>query len=102
MYVRLSELPHAHDTTSPESQREECLRKARELGLTVVEEFKDIDVPARKNTRRPGFEAAVKGLLEGRFSTLLVAKLDRLSRRGMGQVGCFWMILRRLAGAEVA
>jgi site-specific DNA recombinase len=40
-----------------------------------------------RDVRRPGFERAVEALLNQEIEALVVPKLDRLSRRGMGQVG---------------
>ncbi len=50
---------------------------------------------------RPGFEKAIRALLDGRIKTLYVAKLDRLTRKGMGHVGLILDELERAGGRIV-
>ena len=77
-YVRLSMLPHARDSFSPDRQRDMCRERTSRDGVNLIAEFSDLDIPARKNARRPGFEAAVKALTERRIET---PSDHRLSRR---------------------
>jgi site-specific DNA recombinase len=100
-YVRLSALPHARDSFSPDRQCDMCREQASRDGVSLVEEYSDLDIPARRNVRRPGFEAAVKALIERRIETLFVAKLDRLTRQGMGEVGLLLDDLAQVGGRIV-
>ncbi len=100
-YVRLSRLPHARDSFSPDRQRDMCRERTSRDGVNLIAEFSDLDISARKNARRPGFEAAVKALTERRIETLYVAKLDRLTRQGMGEVGLLLDDLEQVGGRIV-
>lgn len=85
IYVRLS----IHDDSKDGLERQESeLRKwAEETHRTVRKVWRDPGVSAFKQVERPEFANATKALLAGEVSSLLVWKLDRLSRRGAGQVG---------------
>lgn len=60
-------------------QREACQRKAKEMGLAVVDEYVD---PGHSGltARRPDFERLLNDLAAGRMSHVIVHKLDRLGR----------------------
>jgi DNA invertase Pin-like site-specific DNA recombinase len=93
IYTRLSE---ANDeSTSTLRQERDARAHAAALGLEVVRVFTDDGISGYKDVHRPAFEEATAALAAGEFSTLLVWKLDRLSRRGMGAVG---NLLDRLEG----
>jgi site-specific DNA recombinase len=86
IYVRLS---HAHEgSTSLRRQEADCRRWCTERDLEVREVFVDDGRSAfLPEVRREGFEKALAALTSAVVSTLVVWKLDRLSRRGIGQVG---------------
>lgn len=93
-YDRKSAMPVAYDSFSPENQRRLNQEAAARSGEQIPAEFYFSDfVTARKDVYRPGFEKAIRTLLDGRIKTLYVTKVDRLTRRGMAQVG---MILDEL------
>jgi hypothetical protein len=102
-YDRLSSLSPTHDSFSPENQRRLNHDAAVRNGEHIVPEFEfsDLDISGRKNVYRPGFEKAIRTLLDGRIKTLYVAKLDRLTRRGMGHVGLILDELERVGGRIV-
>ncbi|MFB4348627.1 recombinase family protein [Microbacterium sp. CR_7] len=85
LYVRLS----IHDDTKDGLKRQEAdLRRwAERNGHTVRTVWRDPGVSAYKAKERPEFKQAVRALTSGEVSLLAVWKLDRLSRRGAGQVG---------------
>jgi site-specific DNA recombinase len=101
--IRLSAMPPVHDPFSPDNQRRLCHQAAERNGEYVPPEyeFKELDVSARKDRLRRGLEAALRLLLTGKIKTLYVAKLDRLSRRGMGHVGLILDELEKVGGRIV-
>src|SRR6266545_4973635 len=97
--LRLSAMPPAYDPFS-HNQRRLCHQAAERNGEHIPQEFEfqELDVSARKDRPRPGLDAALHVLLTGKIKTLYVAKLDRLSRRGMGHVGLILDDLERAGG----
>lgn len=97
LYVRLS----IHDDTKDGLERQEAdLRRwADREGHTVRTVWRDPGVSAYKNRERPEFKQAVRALTERQVTLLAVWKLDRLSRRGAGQVG---VLLDDLEAAHAA
>ncbi|HKF00296.1 MAG TPA: recombinase family protein [Actinomycetes bacterium] len=95
-------MPPGYDPFSPDNQRRLCHQAASRNGerIPLEFEFTELDVSARKDRPRPGLDAALKVLLRGKIKTLYVAKLDRLSRRGMGHVGLILDELEK-AGARI-
>lgn len=86
IYVRLSKDREAQ--TSTERQEADAREYATRMGLEVVEVYADTDRSAYlAGVKRPGLDSALAALEAGTITTLVVWKLDRLSRRGMGQVG---------------
>ncbi len=102
-YDRQSEAPRAYDSFSPENQRRLNHEAAARDGEYIPTEFEfsDLDLSGRKDVHRPGFEKAISALLGGRIETLYVAKLDRLTRKGMGHVGLILDELERVGGRIV-
>lgn len=78
-YVRVSTSEQARHGLSLASQREAITRSARTRGWKVVEVFEDAGASGR-DLRRPAVKAALEALRSGRADTLVVARLDRLSR----------------------
>ena len=94
IYARLSLADEK--STSTERQKKDCRDHAKSLGLEVVAEFTDEGISGFKDVERPEFDRAIDGLVRGDFDTLIVWKLDRLTRRGMGHIGT---LLDRLDGS---
>ena len=67
-YDRLSSLSPTHDSFSPENQRRLNHDAAVRNGEHIASEFEfsDLDLSGRKNVYRPGFEKAIRTLLDGR------------------------------------
>ena len=93
IYTRLSLADE--NSTSTKRQEKDCRDHAKMLGLEVVEVFVDEGISGYRDVERPAFDEAVEALVRGEFDTLIVWKLDRLSRRGMGHIGT---LLDRLDG----
>ncbi len=84
--VRLSK--DKEDQTSTARQEHDCREYASRNGLEVAKLYADDGLSAfKRNVERPGYWDALEDLRSGEIETLLVWKVDRLSRRGMGQVG---------------
>jgi site-specific DNA recombinase len=101
--LRLSALPPAYDPFSPDNQHRLCHQAAERNGEHISPdfEFQELDVSGRKDRPRPGLDAALDALLTRKIKTLYVAKLDRLSRRGMGHVGLILDELEKVGGRIV-
>jgi site-specific DNA recombinase len=63
-----------------ERQAADCRELAGRLGLPAPEVITDNDLSAYSGKRRPGYDRLLAGLREGRWSTLLVWHVDRLTR----------------------
>jgi DNA invertase Pin-like site-specific DNA recombinase len=85
LYLRLS--LDREGKTAIERQEADCREWAKRNGLEVRTVHVDRGRSGFKNVARVGFDAAINALVTGVVGTLLVWKVDRLSRRGMGQVG---------------
>jgi hypothetical protein len=76
-YVRLSALPHARDSFSPDRQRDMCREQASRDGVSLVEEHSDLDIPARRNAAGLSrYERLRAKLIESRSAVL--SALDTL------------------------
>ena len=84
LYLRLSVDREGKDAL--ERQEADLREWASREGKTVRKVWKD-SVSGYKDVAREDFDRAVKAVTNGDVGTLAVWKLDRLSRRGAGQVG---------------
>ncbi|MCO1616778.1 recombinase family protein [Micromonospora sp. CPM1] len=85
LYLRLS--LDRDGKTAIERQEADCRAWCARNGLEVRTVHIDRGRSGYKSVDRAGFDAAVSALTTGTVGTLVVWKVDRLSRRGMGQVG---------------
>lgn len=85
LYLRLS--LDREGKTAIERQEADCRAWAERNGLEVRTVHIDRGRSGYKAVDRAGFDAAISALTTGTVGTLVVWKVDRLSRRGMGQVG---------------
>lgn len=88
LYLRLS-LDHP-GATAIERQEVECRRWCEAQGVAVRRVHVDRGISGyseREQAHRDGFTAALNAVATGETKILVVWKLDRLSRRGVGQVG---------------
>lgn len=86
LYLRLS--LDREGKTAIERQEADCREWATRHGLKVREVHIDRGRSGFKTSvQRKGFDAALVAVTSGVVGTLIVWKLDRLSRQGIGQVG---------------
>ncbi|MFJ8298488.1 recombinase family protein [Streptomyces sp. NPDC094447] len=85
LYLRLS--LYRDDTTAIERQEADCRSWAARNGLTVRKVHIDRGRSGYKHVSRKGFDAALTAVTAGVVGVLVVWKLDRLSRKGIGEVG---------------
>ncbi|MBI2763513.1 MAG: recombinase family protein [Chloroflexi bacterium] len=78
-YVRVSTDEQAASGAGLSAQRAAIHAEAARRGWTVVEVIEDAGYSG-KSMKRPGIAKALEVLKQGRADTLVVAKLDRLSR----------------------
>jgi len=78
-YIRVSTEEQADSRAGLEAQRAAILAEAERRGWHLVEVVEDAGYSG-KDLRRPGIAAALEALRSHRADTLVVAKLDRLSR----------------------
>ncbi len=81
IYTRISQNAGPGDVLGITRQREDCEALAKRKGWTVVEVFSDNDISAYSSKRRPGYEALLDAVREGRIQAVLTWDLDRLHRR---------------------
>ena len=79
IYTRISR-DENNDELGVTRQRDGCQALAQRLGWTVTATFTDNDTSAYKSKRRPGFEALLDGLKDGKFDAVIVWHVDRLYR----------------------
>jgi DNA invertase Pin-like site-specific DNA recombinase len=78
-YIRVSTDEQADSRAGLDAQRAAILAEATRRGWQLVEVIEDAGYSG-KSLRRPGIQAALEALRTRRADTLVVAKLDRLSR----------------------
>lgn len=78
-YVRVSTDEQRMSGAGLDAQRAAIASECRRRGWHLVEVFEDAGLSG-KDLKRPGVQAALETLSRGDASTLVVAKLDRLSR----------------------
>ena len=96
IYARLSN--ENEESTSTTRQRKECRDYAAAHGLTVIREFVDEGISGYSGKHRPAMEEMIDRLKAGEFDTIIIWKLDRLSRRGISQMGEFLNVLKECNG----
>jgi DNA invertase Pin-like site-specific DNA recombinase len=99
LYLRLS--LDREGKTAIERQEADCRAAAVRMGLEVRQVHIDRGRSGFRNVARAGFDAAVSALTTGTVGTLIVWKVDRLSRRGMGQIGTVLDDVERAGGRIV-
>lgn len=78
-YIRVSTEEQADSRAGLEAQRAAILAEAERRGWKLVDVIEDAGYSG-KSLKRPGIQAALEALKSRRADTLVVAKLDRLSR----------------------
>lgn len=100
IYARLSN--ESEKSTSTKRQVKECMDYANFKGMTVVGEFIDEGISGYSGKTRPEYDKVMAGLKAGEFDTIIVWKLDRLTRRGIAQIGRVLEVLDECGGRLVS
>ncbi|MFH8616557.1 recombinase family protein [Streptomyces sp. NPDC017979] len=100
LYLRLS--LDREGKTAIDRQEADCRAWAERNGLTVRKVHIDRGRSGYKNVSRKGFDAAITAATAGVVGVLIVWKLDRLSRRGIGEVGKALDDIGRVGGRLVS
>ena len=88
--------------TAIERQEADCRAWAERNGLTVRKVHIDRGRSGYKDVSRKGFDDALAAATAGVVGTLVVWKLDRLSRKGIGEVGNALDAISRAGGRLVS
>ena len=80
LYTRVSTGEQDKYGTSPMTQQDACRKKALALSLPIIAEYHDGGVSGGFLMARPGMQAALKDLQEGRADTLICPNISRYSR----------------------
>lgn len=78
-YVRVSTTDQGESGAGLDVQREAIIRDAERRGWTVVDIYQDV-ASAKSMDKRPQLARAIQAVESGEAGTLMVYKLDRLSR----------------------
>ena len=78
-YIRVSTLEQAQEGVSLDAQRDRLKTYCKGIGVRLVEIFADEGISGG-TMERPGLQAALRIIQRGRANTLVVVKLDRLTR----------------------
>lgn len=78
-YARASQ-DRTGEELSVTRQHEDQRTLATQRGLTIIEEITDNDVSAAGRTRRPGFEAVLTAVRDGRAAAIISTDMSRLTR----------------------
>jgi site-specific DNA recombinase len=100
LYLRLS--LDRDGKTAIERQEADCRAWAERNGLTVRKVHIDRGRSGYKDVSRKGFDDALAAATAGVVGTLVVWKLDRLSRKGIGEVGNALDAISRAGGRLVS
>lgn len=79
LYLRLS-VDRRADEQGVTRQREDCLDLIQRRGWSVGAEFVDNDTSASGKVRRPGFEALLEAIADGKVRHVVAWNLDRIVR----------------------
>ena len=101
VYVRLSQ-DRTGEKESPQTQEKNCRAYCERQGWEVVKVFEDRDVSGFKRVATPGLDAALEAIGSGRANTLVVWKLDRLTRRGLARAAAILGELEEAGAAFVS
>lgn len=100
LYLRLS--LDREGKTAIDRQEADCRAWCERNGITVRKVHIDRGRSGYKNVTRQGFDAALTAVTSGIVGVLVVWKLDRLSRKGIGEVGTALDAISRVGGRLVS
>ncbi|MEU6301437.1 recombinase family protein [Streptomyces chartreusis] len=88
--------------TAIERQEADCRAWAAQHGLVVRQVHIDRGKSGYKDVARKGFDAATRAVISGAVGTLVVWKLDRLSRKGTAEVDPLLAEFERIGGRLIS
>lgn len=94
--------PSTVGKTAIERQEADCRAWAAQHGLVVRQVHIDRGKSGYKDVARKGFDAATRAVISGAVGTLVVWKLDRLSRKGTAEVGPLLAEFERIGGRLIS
>ncbi|MEV6330308.1 recombinase family protein [Streptomyces sp. NPDC051909] len=100
LYLRLS--LDREGKTAIDRQEADCRAWAERNGLTIRKVHVDRGRSGYKNVSRKGFDAAITAVAAGVAGVLIVWKIDRLSRKGISEVGRALDEMERTGGRLVS
>ncbi|MEV0180419.1 recombinase family protein [Streptomyces sp. NPDC050625] len=100
LYLRLS--VDREGKTAIERQEADCRDWAARHDLVVRQVHVDRGKSGYKDVIRKGFDAATRAVVSGAVGTLIVWKLDRLSRKGTAEVGPILDEFNRVGGRLIS
>lgn len=80
IYTRISHDPRG-EQAGVDRQYEDCVRYIERQGWTLVREYRDNDVSAYRNVRRPQYEEMLAAAAQSEFDVVVCYHFDRLLRR---------------------
>lgn len=81
IYLRTASSPDPGDSPALiDLQRDACLKRARELGMTIAAEFADYGIGANR-LDRPGLRQLLAHAKTGTIDTCIVVRTDTVARR---------------------
>ncbi|MFD2330042.1 recombinase family protein [Cohnella sp. GCM10020058] len=94
IYTRVSTSMQAEEGFSLEAQQDNLMQTIERKGLQLYRIYSDPGISG-KTFKRPGVQAMIADMKAKRFDTLLIHKLDRLSR-SMGDIIAFIELVNKL------
>ncbi|CAI6072558.1 recombinase family protein [Cohnella sp. JJ-181] len=94
IYTRVSTTMQADEGFSLEAQQDTLMQTIERKGLQLYRVYSDPGISG-KTFKRPGVQAMIADMKAKRFDTLLIHKLDRLSR-SMGDIIAFIELVNKL------
>lgn len=78
-YIRVSTQEQAHEGVSIDAQRDKLRAYCKTMEIKLVQVYANEGISGG-TMERPGLQATLGALKQGRANTLIVVKLDRLTR----------------------
>jgi DNA invertase Pin-like site-specific DNA recombinase len=94
IYLRIS-LDRTGEGLAVDRQREDCEQLIKLRGWQIAETFVDNDTSAAGKAKRPGFDALLAAVDQGRVGVVVSWSLDRLTRNRRDQLRLIEMCQRR-------
>lgn len=88
--------------TSTARQEADCRARCDTDGIEVAAVHVDAGISGYRRVERPAYDALLAGLRAGEYDTVVVWKLDRLTRQGIVAVGKFLELLRQVDGRLIS